>query len=113
MHQCLKEREGYNMASTYSQWSVDKLKKELAKIEKAIKAKETSQKKQVVAELKAVARKHGYALSDLLDSNTPKNKPKTAPTTVGKRVNGTTKANGSLARSLPVSYTHLTLPTKA
>jgi len=52
--------------TAYSAWPLDKMKKELLKLEKAIKIRESLEKKQVVAELKAVAKKHGFALSDLL-----------------------------------------------
>jgi len=43
----------------------------LVKLEKAIEAKEKLEKKQVVAELKAVAKKHGFALADLLNETQP------------------------------------------
>ena len=87
------------MASTYSQWSVEKLKKELVKIEKAIKAKEATQKKLVVAELKAVARKHGYALSELVNDRRPK--PSQAKLT--KNGKSTLEAKRSQARSVPAT----------
>lgn len=54
------------MPTSYATWSLEKLKKESLKIEKAIKLKETKEKKRVVAQLRAVAKKHGFALSDLI-----------------------------------------------
>jgi len=52
--------------TAYSAWPLDKMKKELIKLEKAINVRESLEKKQVVAEIKAVAKKHGFTLSDLL-----------------------------------------------
>lgn len=54
------------MAVDYSSWSVDKLNKEKTKIEKAIDAKESQNRKAAIAELKAVAKKAGINLSELV-----------------------------------------------
>lgn len=56
------------MSTSYAGWSLDKLRKESAKIEKAIKLKESREKKKVVEEIKAVARKHGFSLSELISN---------------------------------------------
>jgi len=50
----------------YTTWSVDELKKEQKLIEKTIKLKETNERKHVLAELKAVARRSGYSLEEFL-----------------------------------------------
>ncbi len=50
----------------YTTWSIDDLKKELKVIEKTIKLKETNERKHVLAELKAVARRSGYSLEEFL-----------------------------------------------
>ena len=50
----------------YTTWSIDDLKKELRVIEKTIKLKETNERKHVLAELKAVARRSGYSLEEFL-----------------------------------------------
>jgi len=50
----------------YTTWSIDELKKELKLIEKTIKLKETNERKHVLAELKAVARRSGYSLEEFL-----------------------------------------------
>ena len=73
--------------TSYTSWSLAKLKREQLKLEKAIKTKESLEKKQVVAELKAVAKKHGFALSDLLQET-----PSTSPASASKaKVGGTAK----------------------
>lgn len=50
----------------YTTWSIDDLKKELKVIEKTIKLKETNERKHVLSELKAVARRSGYSLEEFL-----------------------------------------------
>ena len=50
----------------YTTWSIDDLKKEQKVIEKTIKLKETNERKHVLAELKAVARRSGYSLEEFL-----------------------------------------------
>ena len=50
----------------YTTWSIDELKKEQKVIEKTIKLKETNERKHVLAELKAVARRSGYSLEEFL-----------------------------------------------
>ena len=60
------------MTTSYNGWSLEKLKKEATKIEKAIKSKESKAKKNVIAELKAVAKKNGFDLKELLATDSPK-----------------------------------------
>ncbi len=50
----------------YTTWSIDELRKEAKVIEKTIKLKETNERKHVLAELKAVARRSGYSLEEFL-----------------------------------------------
>lgn len=57
------------MAINYSSWSVDKLNKEVDKIQRAIKTKENRDKKATLAKLVLVARKSGFELHELMDSN--------------------------------------------
>ena len=47
------------MVTNYSSWSVDKLNKELEKIQRVIKTKEARDKKATLAKLVLVARKSG------------------------------------------------------
>lgn len=54
------------MTLNYSNWPVDKLKKERNKIEKAIKLVESRDKKSALAELVAVAKKNGFELHELV-----------------------------------------------
>jgi len=57
------------MSTDYSSWPIAKLKKEAAKIEKAIKTKESRERKDVLAELKAVARRSGFDLKELVKTD--------------------------------------------
>jgi len=52
--------------ASYSTWSVAKLEKEKDKIEKAIAAKDGKERKRAIAEMKAIARRNGFDISDLL-----------------------------------------------
>jgi DNA-binding protein H-NS len=52
--------------TNYSGWSVDKLKREKAKLEKLIAQAESRDKKKALAELVATARKNGFELSELV-----------------------------------------------
>ncbi|MDB4222407.1 H-NS histone family protein [Granulosicoccus sp.] len=54
--------------TNYSSWSVDKLNKELEKIQRVIKTKEARDKKATLAKLVLVARKSGFELHELMDS---------------------------------------------
>lgn len=54
------------MANDYSSWSVDKLNKEIQKIQKFIKTKESRDKKAALAKLVSVARKSGFELHELV-----------------------------------------------
>jgi DNA-binding protein H-NS len=56
------------MAISYSNWSVDKLNKELEKIQRVIKTKEARDKKATLAKLVLVARKSGFELHELMDT---------------------------------------------
>lgn len=60
------------MPANYSNLSLDKLIKEKAKIEKAISAKEATDKKEAMTKLKALARDAGIDLSELSTSKTRK-----------------------------------------
>lgn len=54
------------MAVNYSSWNLDRLEKEKDKIEKAIASKQGKQRSQALADVKAVARRAGFAIEDLL-----------------------------------------------
>ncbi len=54
------------MSDNYSSLSLDKLRKEKAKIEKAISLKEAKEKKEAMAKVVAIARDSGIDLADLV-----------------------------------------------
>lgn len=54
------------MTVNYSNWSVDKLKKEIVKIEKTIKVLESRDRKVALAQVVAVAKKNGFELHELI-----------------------------------------------
>jgi DNA-binding protein H-NS len=54
------------MANNYSSWTVDKLKKEIIRIQGVIKSKESRDKKAALAKLVSVARKSGFELHELV-----------------------------------------------
>lgn len=60
------------MAINYSNWSLDKLNKEVDKIQRIIKSKEARDKKATLAKLVTVARKSGFELHELLGEDTIK-----------------------------------------
>ena len=60
------------MTTNYSNWSVEKLNKEVEKIQRVIKTKEARDKKATLAKLVSVARKSGFELHELLGSDTLK-----------------------------------------
>jgi len=60
------------MATNYSNWSVEKLNKEIEKIQRVIKTKEARDKKATLAKLVSVARKSGFELHELLGEDTLK-----------------------------------------
>lgn len=60
------------MSDNYSSLSLDKLRKEKAKIEKAISLKEAKDKKEAMAKVVAIARDSGIDLADLVASSTRK-----------------------------------------
>lgn len=60
------------MPNNYSSWSIDKLNKEVQKIQKVIAAKESRDKKATLAKLVSVARKSGFELHELVDVEAPK-----------------------------------------
>ena len=66
------------MAQNYTGWSIDKLKKEQAKIEKAISVAEKRDKKAAMAKLSTVAKQHGFELAELMDGSSPKPAKKVA-----------------------------------
>lgn len=51
----------------YSEWSVSKLKAELAKIEKAIEAAESRERQTALDKVRSVAKQHGFELTELVD----------------------------------------------
>lgn len=60
------------MSDNYSSLSLDKLRKEKAKIEKAISLKEDKDKKEAMAKVVAIARDSGIDLAELVASTTRK-----------------------------------------
>jgi len=54
------------MASNYSDWTVSRLEKEKAKIEKAIQSKEGKERKRALADVTAAAKKNGFDVKELL-----------------------------------------------
>ena len=56
------------MVNIYSSWSVDKLNKEIQKIQKIIQTRESRDKKATLAKLVSVARKSGFELHELVDA---------------------------------------------
>ncbi len=48
------------MATNYSNWSLEKLNKEVEKIQRVIKSKEARDRKATLAKLVTVARKSGF-----------------------------------------------------
>jgi len=54
------------MAVNYSSWTVAKLEKEKAKIDKAISKKEGKERQKALADMKAAAKKNGFDISELL-----------------------------------------------
>ena len=73
------------MAVNYASWSVTKLEKEKAKIDKVIASKEGKERKKAVADMKAAARRAGFDVKDLLSdlgvgggSSSPRGKKKSA-----------------------------------
>ena len=65
------------MAVNYSSWSLDKLKKELIKIEKTIKTLESRDRKAALAQVMAVAKKNGFELHELIGAPVAKTAAKT------------------------------------
>lgn len=55
------------MATNYSSWSIEKLEKELKKIQKAIDIQKRRNKKAALAKVIAVAKQNGFELTELLD----------------------------------------------
>lgn len=52
----------------YSEWSVSKLKTELAKIEKAIETAEARDRQAALDKVRSVAKQHGFELAELVDT---------------------------------------------
>lgn len=88
------------MPTSYSKLSLEQLRKEQLKISKAIEAKEKSRKKIVLAEIKAVARKHGFKLKELVaqgETGTGTPARKAAATATKSPVAGQSAAQKSLS----------------
>lgn len=64
------------MAENYSGWSVEKLKKERQKIDKAISVAEKRDKKATLIKMAAIARQNGFELHELLSEQGVQNKRK-------------------------------------
>lgn len=54
------------MPNIYASWSVDKLNKEIGKIQRIIEKKESRNKKEALAKLTQVARSSGFELHELI-----------------------------------------------
>ena len=88
------------MPANYSNLSLDKLIKEKAKIEKAISAKEATDKKEAMTKLKALARESGIDLSELSTSRT--RKPRVANSASKKKTaRGTKKVSAKRGKVAP------------
>lgn len=73
------------MTTKYASWSLDKLNKEVDKIQRVIKTKETRDKKETLAKLVLVARKSGFELHELMDTvSSTKSTPGTNKSSSGK-----------------------------
>lgn len=66
------------MSDNYSSLSLDKLRKEKAKIEKAISLKEDKDKKEAMAKVVAIARDSGIDLAELVAATTRKTRASSA-----------------------------------
>lgn len=70
------------MATSYAKWSLADLRKEQARIEKAIASKEGKEKKAVLARVTTLAKKHGFSLDELTDdvvASAPAKRQRRAP----------------------------------
>ena len=84
------------MAQSYTGWSIEKLKKEQAKIEKALSIAEKRDKKAAMAKLSTVAKQHGFELDELMTGSKSTKKaaaPKGRATSKKKK----SKARGKVA----------------
>ena len=75
------------MPQGYSSWSLDKLKKERLKIEKAIKTAEKRDKKATLAKIAIIAKQNGFELHELMSDsalNGSGDGKSRAPSKVGK-----------------------------
>ena len=84
------------MAQSYTGWSIEKLKKEQAKIEKALSIAEKRDKKAAMAKLSTVAKQHGFELDELMTGSKSAQKaaaPKGRATSKKKK----SKARGKVA----------------
>ena len=68
------------MAVNYSSLSLDRLRKELAKVEKALNVKEAKEKKEAMDKLVTMARDSGIDLSELAATKTRKTRVSTSST---------------------------------
>lgn len=85
--------------SKYATWSLEKLKKESSEISKAIKERESQDKKIALAELKSLAKKHGFTLSDLLKETTPKKRNSTKTNGISRKAISSTSGKNNLRRA--------------
>ena len=83
------------MASNYSSWTLAKLEKERDKIDRAIKTKQGVEKKSVIAEIRKIARKSGFDVSELFDGESS---TASAPK---RKVRGKKKSSGRYGKVKP------------
>ena len=91
------------MATNYSNWTVNQLKKEIIKIQKAIKTKEARDKKAALAKIKAVAKKSGFDLSELVGAASSGGKKPTA---------GKSKKKAKARGTVEPKYKNPAIPTE-
>lgn len=88
------------MATSYAKWSLADLHKEQARIEKAIASKEGREKKNVLAKVTNLARKHGFSLNELTEG-------KSAPAAPARR-SSSKKSSSLKGAKVPAKYRSLT-----
>lgn len=89
------------MSDNYASMTLDKLRKEQAKIEKAIAAKEAKEKKEAMAKVVAIARETGIDLAELVNGSVRKTRAASAakPGTPGRK-----KKVGAKRGKVPPKY---------
>ena len=83
------------MPNNYSSWSIEKLNKEIQKINKVIASKELRDKKATLAKLVSVARSSGFELHELVGVQTAASDTKRRAAAPAKSVKG--KKRGKVA----------------